>query len=176
VTLIIQPVAASTLEEVCSQCTTQYLRLLVTGSRDFHDATVVAYLMRRVSEAAGRPLHVTDGKAPGLDTLARRVTVVMKWPGQRFEAQWGAPCREECHHGKNAKTRSGRRYCPAAGGYRNQLMVDQGHHLCIGWMSRPHSAGTVDCLTRASRASIPALCVVRRDDQWVLDTFPPGTR
>lgn len=138
------------------------IRVLVSGSRDFANETVVASVLWRVSVTYG-PLHITDGMAEGLDELANLYAISQDWTYERIGAPWHMPCRPECHHGPR---RHGRRsgpmgYCPAAGNYRNQTMVDKGHDLCIGWFSKPESAGTIDCLTRAHMAGIPTFTV-----QW----------
>jgi hypothetical protein len=169
--------AVAVLTGLRSTRTDGHLRLLVTGSRDFSSAMAVREMMLAVSNTVGLPLYVTDGKAPGLDTLAHAARTSLGWPGQRFEARWEAPCRPgECNHGPRRKSRTGRLYCPAAGGLRNQLMVDQGQDLCVGWLSRPNSLGTRDCLLRAHRARIPTLSVEYREHQWIVDVYSPTVR
>lgn len=152
------------------------LRLQVTGSRDYTDLGAVAAVMWGVALTHG-PLHVTEGGATGLDSLASAFAMEEGWSQECIKADWSGPCTPECHHGPRRWNRRWGSYCPAAGGYRNQRMVDRGHDLCIGWLTKPQSPGTLDCLTRAHMAGIPTYTVMweKADlfhgDRWAVRRF-----
>jgi len=125
------------------------IRILVTGSRDWDYALgMVAFYraMQQFFEPLGQydyerdavtvDLEIVHGAYPrGLDMIAREWCIVNSVPDDPFEPDW-----EE--HGK------------AAGPIRNQQMVDSGADACLGF-PLSESRGTLDCMTRAHRASIP---------------------
>lgn len=119
------------------------LRLLVTGSRDYHDRQAVVAVLLGLARTNG-PLHVLDGACPkgGLDLLAHEFAVEQDWRTTRMPADW-------------------KRYRRGAGPIRNQAMVDTGPDLCMGWPDRG-SSGTWDCLNRALKAGIPTYYLDRQ--------------
>lgn len=118
-------------------------RVLVTGSRSTTSADdrIIRGALTRITEparAAGLRVVIIEGDCPygGADVTARMWAREM--PGASFEsypAQWYL-------HGK------------AAGGIRNQVMVDTGAEVCVAFPA-PDSVGTWDCLKRAALAGIP---------------------
>ena len=142
-------------------------RLLVTGSRDWTDWQTAgeAFAEYLVSLPAGSTLIVVHGDAPGLDEIAdkwaRSPTIAARYPEytilpEPHPADW-CHCREECDHPPRVR-RDGTPYCPAAGGYRNQGMVDVGADYCLAF-PLAESRGTWDCARRAKRADIPTRIV-----------------
>lgn len=116
------------------------LRVLVTGSRDFSDESVVlSALAAIVAYAAGRPITIIHGACRGADLLVARLAVatipdvvIEPWP-----ADW-------------------RRLGRAAGPVRNAAMVASGPEICAaffvrGWPSR----GTAGCCRLAVAAGVP---------------------
>ena len=158
------------------------MRVLVTGSRDYANPGAVAAVLWGVALTHG-PLHITEGGADGLDELAEQFAKQENWSHEAVLADWQAPCVAECNHGprrwRRRRSDVSYTYCPAQGNYRNQVMVDQGHDLCVGWFSRPKSDGTRDCLTRAYRAGIPTFAVrweeadLFHEDRWAVRRFVP---
>ncbi len=105
--------------------------------------------LRGLSVGIYGPLHITEGGAPGLDTWARKLVVTLSsqgWTYKTMPADWFPGWRDS---GRNP------------GHERNQLMVDEGQDICIGWPnpSGGRSAGTRDCMTRAYEADIPTYVV-----------------
>ena len=112
-------------------------KLLVTGSRDWTDRAVVdaalleAYLELRYY---GDEVVLLHGAARGLDQIAAEI---WKSHGLRdipFPAYWAL-------EGK------------AAGGIRNQRMVNEGPDLALAF-PLPESRGTWDCVRRCKEAQV----------------------
>lgn len=137
-------------------------RILVTGSREFDAAPLLAYrLGLAVGYGLTRGWQVTvvhgacktgaDQLADGIARAHEGITV------EPHPARWDAPCRPECslRRGHRIAGRDGTTYCPAAGNYRNQEMVDTGPDLTLAFFKRgaAHS-GTSDCVRRAEAAHI----------------------
>lgn len=121
---------------------TQTFRLLITGSRDWGDATVIRealdYALHR---AQGRTLIVVHGACPsGADHHAERLAQWLRSKGlpvdvERHPADWK-------RHGRGA------------GPIRNQYMVSLGADLC-GAFIRNDSRGATGCANLAEAAGIP---------------------
>ena len=141
-------------------------RILVTGSRDWGDWRTITKALIDAADGKPRPVTVVHGCARGADVLAAHAARKLGWEVEDHPARWDAPCREECKPGHRRTQRSGGTYCPAAGNYRNQAMVDLGANVCICFVMpctnprctrpRPHdSHGASDCADRARAAGIP---------------------
>ncbi|WP_425300572.1 SLOG family protein [Nocardia wallacei] len=129
------------------------LRLLVTGSRDWTDRAA----MRDALATAWRdlqpgPIVLVHGAAEGADLMAAEIWTNGGLPDEPHPADWDI-CRPECDHPPRYR-RDGTQYCQAAGGYRNQEMVDAGADLLLAF-PMPGSRGTWDCLRRAKIQRIP---------------------
>lgn len=141
------------------------LRLLVTGSRLWRQPSVVRreldqavfnHILRK--DAAPDTVTVVHGAAGGVDSIAGGYARSREWVEEPHPADWSGPCRGACKTGHRRPNRNGKDYCPTAGHYRNQAMVDLGADLCLAFQ-RDHSGGTADCIGRARCAGIPVLPV-----------------
>lgn len=142
-------------------------RLLVTASRKFSDTSMMRIALVRLNPIS-RPLLVVHGGAEGGDSIAKRWALEQKAMGllvdeEEHLADWDGPCRKSCDHGGRRKRRDGTDYCPAAGNYRNQEMVDLGaDHALVGLVSSARNKGTRDCLRRIRTARIPWGMIIQR--------------
>ncbi|MBM0235911.1 hypothetical protein JNW88_00215 [Micromonospora sp. ATA32] len=153
-------------------------RLLVTGSRQWSDTALFRREMdtiaRTVAEAGHTRLVVVHGacypppcRPSGIrphesaDWLAHLWVALLTHPlpvtEEPHPAKWTAECRKSCRPGHRRERRSGS-ICPAAGNYRNQLMVDLGADQGIGF-PLDRSVGTRDCIARMNQAGIPVRVV-----------------
>jgi len=112
-------------------------RLLVTGGRNFSDKDLIfnvfEYYTRRQSWRPD-PIRLISGGARGADAYAEYAAEGLGWDIELHPADWAT-------HGR------------AAGGIRNQRMVDLGANICIAFPD-PDSVGTWDCVKRAVAAGI----------------------
>jgi hypothetical protein len=147
-------------------------RLLVTGSRDWTDATRVWGALTALAAQVDSLVVVHGAAGRGVDMMAHRWVARQQASGRAdiseepHPADWEAPCRPECRLGHRRPQRDGGgSYCPAAGDYRNQEMVETGPHACFAWVApcsrrgcrnrKPHgSHGASDCADRAEEAGI----------------------
>jgi hypothetical protein len=95
--------------------------------------------------------------------------------GEAHPADWEGPCGPNCQPGHRRGGWDGKpSYCPAAGDYRNALMVDLGADECVAAPDpcsqvrcvrrSPHdSHGTASCIRLAERAAIPVRRVTSDD-------------
>lgn len=132
-------------------------RLLVTGSRSFTDAELMTEsLLDAMNDyCLGLEVVVVHGNAPGADRIAAAAARKLGLAVEPHDADWDGPCRATCKPGhRRPAPRSAGTYCPAAGTYRNQDMVDMGADLLIAF-PLGKSAGTRDAIQRARAAGIP---------------------
>jgi hypothetical protein len=145
-------------------------RILVTASRSWTDADAIAFhLDAAAMDALGRDVVVVHGAGGNGDRLAGQAAEYLGFTAEPHPADWEGPCRAECSRGLRRMRRDGTVYCPAAGNYRNQEMVDLGADTALmfalpctgrkrGCPARPHdSHGAADCADRAKAAGIPVL-------------------
>lgn len=135
------------------------MRVIVTGGRDFRQDWVVFNALAHVyaeDRPEGEWLWVVHGAAKGADEHAsvwayswHRAGRNVYW--EEHPAKWSAPCRETCAPNHRRRRRNGTTYCPAAGNYRNQEMIDAGADLVLAF---PGGSGTADCVRRARAAGI----------------------
>jgi len=136
------------------------MRILVTGTRDWPSdfrsrARVYTELEKAAGDTPRRDVTVVHGGARGVDTYAHQAAVVLGYATEPHPAPWNAPCRDGCRH-QPRQHRSGQAYCPAAGNYRNQDMVDAGADVCLAfYVAGLACVGTSDCDQRAVKAGIP---------------------
>lgn len=124
-------------------------RFAVTGGRDFRGAELVRHALSQMPDSA----TLVHGCANGADTLA-----VDYWVGvherkvEEHPADWSGECRPTCRDDHRKQRWNGDAdYCPAAGVYRNQEMVDSGLDLLIAF---PGGTGTNDMVKRCMSAGI----------------------
>lgn len=130
------------------------MRILVTGSRDWKDESVIhRVLMEALSKFPGATL--VSGACPtGADSIAEMIWgLCFGAPVERHPADWVGPCRAACKPGHRRRNNFGGTYCPAAGNYRNQDMVDLGADIVLAFQLNG-SRGTQDCIDRAKAAGL----------------------
>lgn len=129
----------------------------VTGSRDVkaEDRPHLEDGLRHVVGDDPGPHKLRHGKAPGADRLFAAIAHSWGWTVEGHAADWYGPCREgECKPGHRRPDRRGVPYCPAAGNYRNQGMVDRGADFAVAAYKRgARNAGTSDCVKRLRAAT-----------------------
>lgn len=130
------------------------LRIAVTGGRDFASWTAVQHALRQLPTDA----VLVHGAAPGADSLAA------EWWGDIHQracephpADWAGPCRDTCKPNHRRTRPDGSTYCPAAGVYRNQEMVDSGLDLLVAF---PGGTGTADMRRRCEAAGVRVITAV----------------
>lgn len=137
------------------------LRILVTGSRDWKDVRAIeqALLEYHPVDAQGFDLPddkptLVHGDCPvGADRIAKIAAGFLGWIPEPHPAAWLAPCRPQCQPGHRRRGKLGGSYCPAAGNYRNQDMVDLGADVVLAFHLNG-SRGTADCIERAEKAGL----------------------
>jgi hypothetical protein len=140
------------------------VRILVTGNRRFGDYDLALTALSAVRWEFGPHFTVVYGDAPGADRLLAEMAEERGLGTEAHPAEWAAPCQPDCRPGHRRTRRDGTNYCPAAGNYRNQAMVDLGADLVLAFLVEPRISpctGTRDCIRRAEAAGIP----VRRFEQ-----------
>lgn len=128
------------------------LRIMVTGGRDYADFGHVCFVLGQYDIS-----ELCHGSARGLDTLAERWAYMTHTRAVPFPADWEGPCRETCQPGHRRYRTSGTSYCPAAGVYRNQRMVDE-FKPDLGIAFRG-GTGTADAASRLTVARIKVVHV-----------------
>jgi hypothetical protein len=115
------------------------MRILITGGRKRRDVEGIAAAIAGVGrrhELHPQDITVVDGACPtGADRIAHEAAAEFGCATERYDADWD-------RHGK------------AAGGIRNQVMVDTKPDICLAFPD-PDSRGTWDCVRRAREAGIP---------------------
>jgi len=133
-------------------------RILITGSRKFCDYDIALTALSAVRWEFGPHFVVVHGDADGADRLLAEMAEARGVETEAHAADWAGPCRDTCKPGHRRRRRDGSTYCPAAGGYRNQGMVDLGADLMLAFLVPPSVSpctGTRDAARRAKAAGIP---------------------
>lgn len=120
------------------------MRILVTGGRDFYDADAIIKALLPLPEDA----VLVHGAAPGADEQSAYFWGFWGRETDPHPADWEGPCRTTCKPG-HRRQRGFTNYCPAAGVYRNQEMLDSGIDLVIAF---PGGRGTADMVRRVKAA------------------------
>ncbi len=104
------------------------MRVLVTGSRDWHNKERIREVLSSLSDVE----VIIEGEARGADTLAREVAEELHIPVEPYPANWG-------------------KFGRAAGPIRNREMVSKGKpDLVVAFHDDiEHSKGTLDMVTFA---------------------------
>jgi hypothetical protein len=108
-------------------------RVLVTGSRDWDDAPVIAAALAVVAGEVG-PFTLVHGGARGADLIAAEIHTSWGGEAEAHPADW-------------------KRYGKPAGFRRNAEMVASGVDLCIAFI-RAESRGATMCADLAENAGI----------------------
>lgn len=147
-------------------------RVLVTGSRDWADSTLVEQALDAVLALLQVPVTVQDritlvhGAARGLDSLAARAAGSRGWKLEGHPAQWdrhtvACPAR----HAEQPT-------CIMAGHRRNHEMIALGADLVVafplGIEGSGQSRGTWGCARAAKEAGLPTVVL------WKNSFFPWG--
>lgn len=138
-------------------------RILVTGSRTWPSVELLIDALDEVWHDAtqiGHPgLTIVHGGADGADKWAKGWAIGNGLPHEAHPADWSGPCTSECppDHRRSSKYRAS--YCPLAGHYRNQLMVDLGAAMVVAFHHR-NSSGTADAIRRAEKAGLPVRRII----------------
>lgn len=117
-------------------------RILVTGSRDWVDVSVLEAALLQAWERTGRvenPVLVSGANPKGADALAEEFWRRRGWPVERHPANWG-------EHGR------------AAGPIRNSEMVKSGVDMCVA-VILDGSKGASHCVKQARKAGVPVILV-----------------
>jgi hypothetical protein len=135
------------------------MRVLVTGWRyanPIHHGTIARQALITAVNGHPGPHTLIHGAANGWDILCHTIaTTELDWTSEAHPANWTAPCQPTCLPGhRRRRPNGGGTYCPTAGNYRNQNMVNTGADVCVA-APGPGSTGTTDCIRRAKRAGIP---------------------
>ena len=117
------------------------MRVLVTGSRNWTDATVISRALSSIP--TDEQITVVHGGAKGADSLAGQFAQHLGYSVEVHEADWDT-------------------YGKRAGYIRNKKMVDLGADLCLAFIKN-NSKGATICLDLADKAGIPTK-VWRLDD------------
>lgn len=130
------------------------IRLLVFGGRDYDNSTLLTVLLDHVHAERNVTLLI-EGGARGADRLARRWALSRGIPVETYEADWDNLDRVGAVIRRNEKT--GKFYDAAAGGRRNQRMIDDGRpDVAVAF---PGGAGTDDMLRRLKKTQIEVIQV-----------------
>lgn len=128
------------------------MRILITGSRNWVDRDKV-FIPLAIQVTGVDHATIVHGGATGADGIAAEFAARHpRCTAEEHMAQWDRPCDTGCFH--RPRHRDGVPYCPLAGLYRNQQMVDLGADVCLAF-PLGESRGTRDCMRRAKRAGIP---------------------
>jgi hypothetical protein len=142
--------------------------LLVTGSRrwpwaesQWIDNALWDAFCGLVVSGPFDTMRVLHGKAGGVDSIADKWALDRYYEHvrvKRMGADWFGPCRATCVKGHRRVPRTGTNtYCPAAGNYRNQEMVDLHPHAAVAFRFTGRTTGTNDCIRRLTAAKVPTL-------------------
>lgn len=142
-------------------------RILMTGSRDWTDATTATDALNASLALQGisaRDAVLVHGAARGADTVLERAAAGIGMATEAHPAAWDVHT-ERCPDWDRRRDR-----CKLAGPRRNDEMIAGGADLCLAFPThglnlapgedpRNTSRGTWDCATKAKGAGIPTLVV-----------------
>lgn len=126
------------------------MRVLICGGRNFKDASAIAAPLDELLKEH-RWLTIIEGGALGADRFAQQWAIKNKTDLYTFHARWGAITRDGAVVKRHA-TGDGKEYDAAAGGARNQRMIDAGRPDLV--LAFAGGKGTADMVRRARAAGI----------------------
>lgn len=116
------------------------MKILITGSRDWKDGKVIERALADYANYDSRyDVEFIHGGAQGADLMGSIIARRFGWKVTEVKADWDA-------------------YGKAAGGIRNQQMVDMQPDVVLAFQ-KDNSRGTQDCMDRAKKAGIPVVLV-----------------
>lgn len=146
------------------------MRILISGTRSRYyppEGVRLAFDLVRVT-VGDAPVVVVHGQCPsGVDDMADQLAPAYGWDTEPHPADWYR-CSPLCkgEDSSHRRTRFGKSYCPLAGFWRNQQMVDLHkdpkfgpYRLGLFLPNRTWAAsqGTYDCYKRANAAGITCI-------------------
>lgn len=147
-------------------------RVLVTGSRDWTDTSLIeqaldgALTLLQVPVTMQHTVTLVHGDAKGLDTKAEFAAIRRGWKIEGYPAQWTK------HTAACPQWHTGAESCMMAGHRRNHEMIALGADLVVafpmGEEKSGHSKGTWGCAHAAKAAALPVVVV------WKESFFPWG--
>jgi hypothetical protein len=127
------------------------MRVIICGGRHYRGVSTI----RAVVYGLPPDTVVITGKGGNTDLLAHRYAQARGLATEQVPADWEGPCRAECRPGHRRRNPTGiGTFCPAAGNYRNQLMLDK-HGPVDEVIALPGGTGTADMKRRARAADVP---------------------
>ncbi|WPZ08481.1 DUF2493 domain-containing protein [Pelagerythrobacter marinus] len=124
-------------------------RLVVTGGRNFSDASLVDRALGAVNKKHGIALLI-EGEATGADSLCRDWAEARGIPVRKFPANW----TDLSHPDAVIRSRrDGSKYDAKAGTRRNQQMIDEGKPDSA--IAFPGGNGTADMVWRLGQSGVP---------------------
>jgi hypothetical protein len=123
-------------------------RVLITGSREFSDRSIIAAALTKVYKENGKqPFILCHGDARGADRISG--SVARKYPKAMTEERHPANWRP---NGPGSEVDNG------AGNRRNKAMVALGADVCLAFLKRDaKNIGTRHCMRVAREAGIPVI-------------------
>lgn len=116
------------------------MRVLICGGREFDDWAKFLDTMEDISDArdfdTNQPIIIIEGGAKGADFCARLFAKYCGWVHEPYPAEWN-------------------KYGKAAGGIRNQQMLDEGRPDFV--VAFPGGSGTADMVRRAKAAGVEVI-------------------
>lgn len=125
------------------------MRVLVCGGRDYADFAHVCHSLNRVFAEIDDIDVVIHGAATGADTLAKEWAESHDIKTEPFPAVWDDLTTPPV---VIRRRKDGSQYNAAAGGIRNQRMIDEGNPDLV--VAFPGGNGTADMIRRAREAGI----------------------
>lgn len=126
------------------------VRILITGSRDWPDQSIVWGALDQQFERLhnGKAFVVVHGDARGADRMARA------WASNKRRDS--IEYKHVFHESHPVQWRQGGVFVPSAGHQRNKVMVDQGAAVVLAFI-KDDSAGATGCANLARRAGLDVL-------------------
>lgn len=110
------------------------MRLIVAGSRNFHNYTLLKYKLRHILQNVKEDIEIVSGGAQGADKLGERFAREYGYRIRIFEADWDT-------------------YGKSAGHIRNEQMAGYASHCVCFWDKR--SKGTQSMIHFANKYKLP---------------------
>ena len=149
-------------------------RVLVTGSRDWTNVSLVAQALDSALALLQVPITVQDtmtlihGDAKGLDSMAAQVTAHRGWKIESYPAQWNLHTAQCPAWHQDLAT------CKMAGHRRNHEMIALNADLVIAFPTGDESSGlsrgTWGCARAAMNAGLPTVVL------WKESFYPWGPK